>query len=87
MLDGVEALRRGDAKRFGELMSQAHVSFRDDFQASCEECDILAAIGQAVPGCYGSRLTGGGVGGCAATIDRLRSIYALHEAIDARCQS
>jgi galactokinase len=68
VVDGVAALRAGDTKRFGELMNEAHVSFRDDFQASCEECDVLVEIAQALPGCLGSRLTGGGYGGCTVSL-------------------
>jgi galactokinase len=68
VIDGVAALRAGDTRRFGELMNEAHVSFRDDFQASCEECDVLVEIAQALPGCLGSRLTGGGYGGCTVSL-------------------
>jgi galactokinase len=68
VLDGVAALRAGDVGRFGKLMDEAHVSFRDDFGASCEECDLLVELAQALPGCLGSRLTGGGFGGCTVSL-------------------
>jgi len=68
VLDGVAALRAGDVARFGKLMDEAHVSFRDDFRASCEECDLLVQLAQALPGCLGSRLTGGGFGGCTVSL-------------------
>ena len=68
VLDGVAALRAGDATAFGALMNAAHVSFRDDFAASCKECDILQSLALKIPGCLGSRLTGGGFGGCTVSL-------------------
>ena len=68
VLDGVAALRAGDATAFGALMTAAHASFRDDFAASCKQCDILADLALKIPGCLGSRLTGGGFGGCTVSL-------------------
>ncbi len=68
VLDGVAALRHDDTAAFGRLMTQAHASFRDDFQASCAECDLLVELALALPGCLGSRLTGGGYGGCTVSL-------------------
>lgn len=68
VLDGLALLRTGDLIGFGKLLNDAHRSYRDDFEASCKECDVLAAIGEAQPGCYGSRLTGGGFGGCVVSV-------------------
>ena len=63
-----EALESGNIRRFGELMYEAHVSFRDDFAASCAEVDTLVEIARKLPGCYGARITGGGFGGCTVNI-------------------
>ena len=49
-------------------MAEAHRSFRDDFEASCEELDTLVAMAVTVPGCYGARITGGGFGGCSINL-------------------
>ena len=68
VLDGVAALRAGDTKGFGALMIAAHASFRDDFAASCEQCDLLVSIALELDGCLGSRLTGGGFGGCTVSL-------------------
>ncbi len=68
VLDGLAALRANDAPAFGRLMTAAHASFRDDFEASCEECDLLVELALALPGCLGSRLTGGGYGGCTVSL-------------------
>jgi galactokinase len=68
VLDGVAGLRSGDLAGFGALMTQAHASFRDHFGASCEECDLLVRLALALDGCLGSRLTGGGFGGCTVSL-------------------
>jgi galactokinase len=90
-----EALLTGDMKRFGDLMVEAHVSFRDDFAASCEEVDVLVAIATQQVECFGSRITGGGFGGCSVNIvlaeaaekfvATLRREYAKKTGIEADC--
>ena len=62
------ALQAHDLVTFGELMREAHVSFRDDFQASCMEVDTLVEIADTLPGCFGARITGGGFGGCTVNL-------------------
>ncbi len=68
VLAAVAAFQANDLTRFGELMHQAHLSFRDDFQASCPEIDILVSLAEKQPGCFGARLTGGGFGGCTVNL-------------------
>jgi galactokinase len=83
VVDGLALLRAGDIVAFGKLLNDAHRSYRDDFEASCEECDVLAEIGQAQPGCYGSRLTGGGFGGCVVSVVEAEASEAFEAAIKA----
>jgi galactokinase len=68
VVDGAAALKAGDVKGFGELMIAAHVSYRDDFEASCKECDALVRLALELDGCLGARLTGGGFGGCTVNL-------------------
>ncbi|KAL7989440.1 hypothetical protein Chor_012106 [Crotalus horridus] len=63
-----EALEARNYKRFGELMVESHNSLRDDYEVSCPELDELVAAAMEVPGVYGSRMTGGGFGGCTVTL-------------------
>lgn len=63
-----EALKSDDVERFGELMNASHESLRYDYEVSCEEIDILVDLAQAMPGVIGSRMTGGGFGGCTVSI-------------------
>ncbi|KAF7249043.1 Galactokinase [Varanus komodoensis] len=63
-----EALQSGDYKRFGQLMVESHNSLRDDYDVSCLELDELVSAALEIPGVYGSRMTGGGFGGCTVTL-------------------
>jgi galactokinase len=65
---GAAALEAGDATTFGKLMNESHTSLRDDYEVSIPEMDTLVAAAQRVPGCYGSRLTGAGFGGCTVSL-------------------
>lgn len=64
VLAAAEALRHGELSRFGNLMAESHKSLRDDFEVSCRELDVMVEIAAAQKGVYGSRMTGGGFGGC-----------------------
>jgi galactokinase len=94
------ALDAGDLKQFGQLLVAAHASYRDDFEASCPEADILVELALERPECIGARLTGGGFGGCtlnlvpaekaAAFSEVLRREYKQRTSIDAevyRCRA
>jgi galactokinase len=65
---GAAALEVGDVAAFGMLMNESHASLRDDYQVSVPEMDTLVAAAQQMPGCYGSRLTGAGFGGCSVSL-------------------
>lgn len=54
--------------QMGELMTKSHMSLRDDFQVSCPELDVLVDAAINCPGVLGSRMTGGGFGGCTVTL-------------------
>jgi galactokinase len=41
---------------------------RDDYEVSCRELDILTELAGRLPGVYGSRMTGGGFGGCTISL-------------------
>ena len=49
-------------------MNQSHVSLRDDYEVSCKEIDLLVDLSWNTPGVIGSRITGGGFGGCTVSI-------------------
>jgi galactokinase len=62
------ALEENDLKTLGRLMAESHASYRDDFEASCKEADILVELASREPACVGARLTGGGFGGCTVNL-------------------
>lgn len=80
-IDAVTALKTGDIERFGKLMNQSHISLRDDYDVSCEEIDILVDLAWKIPGVLGSRITGGGFGGCTVSIVKNESIDTFIETI------
>ena len=70
----VEALKDQNVELFGKLMNDSHTSLRYDYEVSCEEIDILVDLAQAMPGVLGSRITGGGFGGCTVSIVKNDSV-------------
>ena len=80
-IDAVTALKAGDIESFGKLMNQSHISLRDDYDVSCEEIDILVDLAWKIPGVIGSRITGGGFGGCTVSIVKDESIDTFIETI------
>jgi galactokinase len=77
------ALKLGMWERVGELMNASHDSLRDDYECSCQEVDYLVALQQAHAGVYGSRMTGGGFGGCTVTLVQKEHVDDLIEALKA----
>ena len=67
-IEAVNALKENNIEEFGRLMNASHVSLRDDYEVSCEEIDILVDLAWQIPGVIGSRITGGGFGGCTVSI-------------------
>jgi galactokinase len=77
----VEASARGDVERMGALMVESHQSLRDDYEVSCRELDFLVDAALAIDGVYGSRMTGGGFGGCTVTLLRSGAVPHFREEI------
>ena len=67
-LKAAQALKARDFRTLGELMSESHISLKNDFNVSCPEIDQLVDLALQVPGVLGSRMTGGGFGGCTVTL-------------------
>jgi galactokinase len=62
------ALGRGDLAAMGRLMVESHRSLQFDYEVSCPELDFLVDCALELPGVYGSRMTGGGFGGCTIAL-------------------
>jgi galactokinase len=61
-------LHNQDLKNFGKLMTQSHISLRDDFEVSCAELDFIVHHLLEDYTCLGARLTGAGFGGCCIAL-------------------
>jgi galactokinase len=66
--DARGALERGDPESLGRLMSESHRSLQEDYEVSSTELDLLVGIARGIAGVYGSRMTGGGFGGCTISL-------------------
>ena len=80
-IKAVKALKDSDIELFGKLMNASHESLRNDYEVSCEEIDILVDLAQAMPGVIGSRITGGGFGGCTVSIIKNDTVDTFVEEI------
>ena len=67
VLDAVALLKAGDFVGFGEIVTAAHISLRDNYTVSCPELNL--AVDAALKfGALGSRMIGGGFGGSAIAL-------------------
>jgi galactokinase len=69
-LEAAIALKEGDVERFGRLMSSSHASLRDDYEVSSAELDLMVELAGSREEVYGTRMTGGGFGGCTVNLVR-----------------
>ncbi|KAJ7372651.1 Galactokinase [Desmophyllum pertusum] len=75
--EAAAALEKEGYEKFGKLMVESHNSLRDDYEVSCEELDLLVKLALEVDGVYGSRMMGGGFGGCTVTLVKQSSVDSL----------
>lgn len=69
-----QALRAGQVEKVGPLLFETHLGLRDLYEVSCKEVDFLVAFAEQHPAVIGSRIMGGGFGGCSINlVDRSRS--------------
>lgn len=67
VLDVCDALGRGDYETVGRRMYETHWGMSKDYEVSCEELDFLVEVAEAC-GVTGSRIMGGGFGGCTINL-------------------
>ncbi len=84
-LQAVAALEKNDTALFGRLMNDSHASLRDDYEVTGKELDTLAALAWEQSGVIGSRMTGGGFGGCTVSLVKNEAIPAFRENIARGC--
>lgn len=67
VLDVCEALEKGDYETVGQRMYETHQGLSKDYEVSCEELDFLNDVAKEC-GVTGSRIMGGGFGGCTINL-------------------
>jgi len=77
----VEALEAGDLQQVGRLLSAGHQSLSNDFEISRPQVDQVVAAANGVAGALGSRMVGGGFGGCVLSACRKADADAVAEHI------
>ncbi|MBI4874945.1 MAG: galactokinase [Acidobacteria bacterium] len=77
----MEASRGGDLAGMGRLFVGSHRSLQHDYEVSCEELDFLVDTATGLPGVYGSRMTGGGFGGCTVNLVETGAVTAFEAGI------
>jgi galactokinase len=81
--DAVKALKAGDLTLFGKLMNASHVSLRDDYEVTGLQLDTMAEEAWKIDGVIGSRMTGGGFGGCTVSLVKDEAIDTFIEKVGA----
>lgn len=81
VIEAERALKAGDFKACGAAMNASQTSMRDDFEITCPEIDFLAEFAQGLDGVYGSRMTGGGFGGCTVSLVEKDAIEPMRKAL------
>ena len=73
VLATVESLKSGDFEEVGALINQSHNSLRDDYAVSCPELDVAVEAARSA-GALGARMVGGGFGGSAIALLRVKDV-------------
>jgi len=68
VLSAADLLKSGELQAFGKLMVQSHYGLRDLYEVSCKELDFLVKFSEEKDFIYGSRMMGGGFGGCTINL-------------------
>ncbi len=79
--DACNDLKKNDFEAFGKRMFQSHEGLRQDYEVSCKELDVLVDIARGQPGLLGSRMMGGGFGGCTINLVEEEQVNSFTETI------
>jgi galactokinase len=87
VIEASEFLQDGDLLSFGKLMNASHTSLSDDFEVSCAELDFLADKAQEMEFVLGSRMMGGGFGGCTLNLVKIDFLEEFKKQMKSSYQS
>jgi len=83
----VKALNNRNMYQLGVLMSASHQSLKNDYAVSCKELDTMVSIAEDIKGVFGSRMTGGGFGGCTVTLVAAEHVRSFSEELARRYEA
>lgn len=86
LLQGCGMLEHGDLKGFGELMYQTHLGLSKQYEVSCPELDFLADHAYTYEGVAGTRMMGGGFGGCTINLVQEDAVEGFSQFIKEKYQ-
>ena len=86
LLQGCGMLEHGDLKGFGELMYQTHLGLSKQYEVSCSELDFLADQAYTYEGVAGTRMMGGGFGGCTINLVQEDAVEGFSQFIKEKYQ-
>src|ERR1700687_74191 len=81
VLQAAAAPERGDVQAFGHLQRPSHPSLRGHFEVSCSELDLMVELAEQAEGVYGTRMTGGGFGGCTIALVEAACVEAFKRTV------
>ena len=81
LLEAVGYLDSGNLDAFGQLMYGSHEGLSRMYEVSCPELNILVDIARSIPGVLGSRMMGGGFGGCTINLVRAEALDSFTDSI------
>ena len=79
--EAVEALTNNDFETLGNLMNSTHQGLSADYEVSCDELDFLVSQAKNIPEVVGSRMMGGGFGGCTINLLKKSALLKLENEI------
>ena len=79
VIQACDALDKGDINTLGKIMFETHEGLSKDYEVSCAELDYLVDLALAEEDVIGSRLMGGGFGGCTITLVKKGSEAVIKE--------
>lgn len=85
--EAVAQLKAGNLERFGELMNGSHDSLRDDYEVTGDELDTMVAEARKIDGVIGSRMTGGGFGGCTVSLVKDSAVDQFVEQVGSKYEA
>ena len=81
VLAACDELKRNDLKAFGQYMFKSHDGLSNEYNVSCKELDYLVELVRDNPHVYGSRMMGGGFGGCTINLVENDQIKHISKAV------